>query len=75
MRIVKTVALELDRIFLFAQNRGAIGQKMICDNKWRIRRFKTKMRLLQIKSEVKNTFENNKGVLRQVTLLVPLRRS
>ena len=53
MRIVKTIALELDRIFLFAQNRGARGQKMICDINWGIRRFMTKMRF---KSEVVNYF-------------------
>ena len=40
----------------FAQNRGARGQKMICDINWRIRRFMTKMRSLQIESEVINYF-------------------
>ena len=41
MRIVKTIALELDRIFFFAQNRGSRGQKMTCDINWKIRRFMT----------------------------------
>ena len=40
--LTKAIAKELVQNLLFAQNKGARGQKKICDINWRIRRFMTK---------------------------------